>query len=163
VGGQPPPDRALRGMRRVQGGRGRRAPLRPPRVRPHDASLGGLALPPGRGRGRAGRRRRLPPRAHRDPVADGLDTRGTGLAPPGPDRAEPLDLDVGALSPRPITFPLITETQRSGALGDQQAVVAWREAAGREAAPADPLSPPERVDGPSIEEVILRRGSTRIM
>ncbi|MGH2528015.1 MAG: SagB/ThcOx family dehydrogenase [Actinomycetota bacterium] len=81
----------------------------------------------------------------------------------GPERIEPLDVEVAPLSPRPLTFPLITEAQEAGALRDRQAVVAWRAAAGRGGEPASPIDVPETAERFSIEEVILRRGSTRVM
>ena len=74
-----------------------------------------------------------------------------------------LDLEVESISPRPITFPLLVEAQRAGALTDAGAVRGWRSQA-IEGTPArsviDP-APASTVD--AIEEVILRRGSTRIM
>jgi len=75
----------------------------------------------------------------------------------------PLDVEVEPISPRPVEFPLIVEAQRAGSLPDAVAVEEWRAdaVAGVPArTPIDPL--PAGVVG-SIEEVILRRGSTRIM
>jgi SagB-type dehydrogenase family enzyme len=92
-----------------------------------------------------------------------LGPAGELAAPPGPERLEPLDVVVAPLSPRPLTFPLITETQQAGALRDGEAVVAWRAAAGRGGEPANPIDVPEPAERRSIEEVILRRGSTREM
>jgi len=68
-------------------------------------------------------------------------------------------LAVQPISPHPIEFPLIAETHRAGVLtrGD---VVAWRDAAAGLGVPTAGATAP---DGPRIEEVILRRGSTRIM
>ncbi len=73
--------------------------------------------------------------------------------------------DVEPISQHPIEFPLIVETHRAGALarGD---VVAWRDEASRlgtPAAAADAPSPAASANGLPIEEVVLRRGSTRIM
>jgi SagB-type dehydrogenase family enzyme len=90
-----------------------------------------------------------------------LGPAGELAASPGPQRLEPLDVEVAPLSPRPLTFPLITETQQAGALRGE-AVVAWR-AAGRDGEPAGPIDVPEPAEHRSIEEVILRRGSTRAM
>jgi SagB-type dehydrogenase family enzyme len=79
-----------------------------------------------------------------------------------PDLA-PLDLAVDPISPHPITFPLIVEAQQAGALPDAGAVDAWR-AHAIDGNPARAhVDPPSDADSDSIEEVILRRGSTRIM
>lgn len=70
------------------------------------------------------------------------------------------------LSPRPIRFPGAAEAHRAGVLTGASAVAAWRLEAGRRA--PDPTPAPERQpapppnDGATIEEVILRRGSTRL-
>jgi SagB-type dehydrogenase family enzyme len=93
-----------------------------------------------------------------------LVTVGASEEPPDvPSDLPPLDLEVEPLSPRPITFPLIVAAQRAGTLTDAGAVREWR-AQAIEGTPAraevDP-APASAVD--AIEEVILRRGSTRIM
>jgi SagB-type dehydrogenase family enzyme len=75
----------------------------------------------------------------------------------------PLDVEVERSSPRPITFPLITEAQRAGALPDAGAVATWRAHAIDGSPARAPVDPPEEAAGESIEEVILRRGSTRLM
>lgn len=77
---------------------------------------------------------------------------------------DPLDVDVEPISPRPITFPLVVQAQEAGALRTTEAVTAWRDAARQvgERATTDVPSP-EHGDGPSLDEVILRRGSTRLM
>jgi SagB-type dehydrogenase family enzyme len=92
-----------------------------------------------------------------------LGSAGNLAARPGPEGFEPLDVVVAPLSPRLLTFPLITETQRAGALRDQEAVAAWRADAGRGGEPASPIDVPEPPERRSIEEVIRRRGSTRVM
>lgn len=87
----------------------------------------------------------------------------SGAPPDGVADGSALGLDVEPISPQPITFPLISGAQHAGALPDSNAVAGWRDRAiaGRSA--------PVTVDGPpdasseSIEQVILRRGSTRIM
>lgn len=86
--------------------------------------------------------------------------------PPGP--VEPLDLEVLPISARPITLPLLTEAQRAGALPDAPAVATWRSAAGNGAARAvEPATGAVEVPGSAgrlpVEEVVLRRGSTRLM
>jgi SagB-type dehydrogenase family enzyme len=74
-----------------------------------------------------------------------------------------LDLEVEPISAHPITFPLIVEAQHAGALSDVGAVEAWRaHAIDGDPARAEIDPPLHAVDGP-IEQVILRRGSTRIM
>jgi hypothetical protein len=57
----------------------------------------------------------------------------------------------GAVDKAPLEFPLVTSAQRAGRLD------AW----GQPWAPGDPTPTPER--GPSLEEVVLRRGSQRRM
>lgn len=80
-----------------------------------------------------------------------------------PSDLAPLDVEVEPISPRPITFPLITEAQRAGALPDVDAVAAWRARAVDGAPMRRSVDPPREATDESIEEVILRRGSTRIM
>ena len=92
-----------------------------------------------------------------------LGAGGERATKPGPGRLEPLQVEVAPLSPRPLTFPLITEAQQAGALGDGEAVAAWRSAAGRDGEPAAPIAVPQTAGRRAIEEVILRRGSTRVM
>src|SRR5206468_1865571 len=74
-----------------------------------------------------------------------------------------IDVEVGRISPHPIDFPLITQAHQAGALGDAGAVAEWRAHAvdGRPARAR--VDPPSDAADDSIEEVILRRGSTRIM
>jgi SagB-type dehydrogenase family enzyme len=83
-----------------------------------------------------------------------------GDEPPQWPAVDELALGVQPISPHPIEFPLITETHRAGVLarGD---VVAWRDAAAELGAPTAEGRAP--FDGARIEDVILRRGSTRIM
>jgi SagB-type dehydrogenase family enzyme len=85
-----------------------------------------------------------------------------GDTPPqwAPPRDE-ITFDVEPISAYPIEFPLIVETHRAGVLGRAD-VAAWRDAASVLGTPAgsDAAWP---VDRPRIDEVILRRGSTRIM
>jgi SagB-type dehydrogenase family enzyme len=88
---------------------------------------------------------------------------GTADAIEVPADLAPLDVEVEPISPHPITFPLITEAQQAGALADAGAVEAWR-AHAIDGSPARAhVDPPKEVTGHSIEEVILRRGSTRLM
>jgi SagB-type dehydrogenase family enzyme len=75
----------------------------------------------------------------------------------------PLDVEVEPISPHPITFPLITAAQRAGALPNRDAVAEWRAHAIDGIPMRRSVDPPEGAPGDSIEEVILRRGSTRIM
>ena len=89
---------------------------------------------------------------------------GTSAPPAVPSDLPPVVVEVEAISPHPITFPLIVEAQQAGALADTSAVEEWR-ARAVDGSPArkeiDP--PPSTADIDSIEDVILRRGSTRIM
>jgi SagB-type dehydrogenase family enzyme len=75
----------------------------------------------------------------------------------------PLDVDVEPISPHPIAFPLITEAQHAGALADATEVKEWRAHAVDGRPSRAHLDPPADSADESIEEVILRRGSTRIM
>ena len=86
-----------------------------------------------------------------------------GDAPSFPRDRLPLDLDVEPISPGPITFPLITAAQHGGNLRDDGAVAAWRARAVGGRATRQRIDPPATSTGESIEQVILRRGSTRIM
>ncbi len=76
----------------------------------------------------------------------------------------PLQLEVAPLSANPLEFPLVTETQSAGQL-DSSDVASWRERAAAllsEAASAS-IAPANRLERQSIESLILRRGSTRLM
>jgi len=83
----------------------------------------------------------------------------------GSDRAPdwsvdtPLSLATEPISPHPIDFPLIEATQRAGIVAD---VGKWRVAAAELGEPATPEVPAPR-ELPPVEDMILRRGSTRIM
>ena len=92
-----------------------------------------------------------------------LVTVGDGDMPEVPPDLAPLNVEVEPISPRPITFPLIIEAQRAGALPDSDAVSAWQSHI-IDGTPMRPSfdAPGDATDG-SIEQVILRRGSTRIM
>jgi SagB-type dehydrogenase family enzyme len=83
--------------------------------------------------------------------------------PAVPSDLPPLDVEVEPISPRPIVFPLLVEAQRAGVLADAAAVEEWR-ARAVDGNPARTVIDPPPANAPgSIEEVILRRGSTRIM
>ncbi len=92
-----------------------------------------------------------------------LASIGAPGPPALPSDLPPLDVEVEPISPHPIAFPLIVEAQHAGALTDAGAVEEWRAHA------VDGSPARSAIDGPpasavrSIEEVILRRGSTRIM
>jgi SagB-type dehydrogenase family enzyme len=77
--------------------------------------------------------------------------------------AAPLAVEAGPLAPRPIEFPLITASHAAGALADADAVMAWQAAAARVGAPAAADVEPPSGNADPVEQVILRRGSTRIM
>jgi SagB-type dehydrogenase family enzyme len=81
-----------------------------------------------------------------------------------PEKPAPLRAAAAPLSPHPLVFPLITEAQIGGALPDAPAVAAWRSGASKVGEPAgDEIGIPPGIDRSSIEEVVLRRGSTRQM
>ena len=88
--------------------------------------------------------------------------RGTP-APPSPGETTPLEATAAPLSARPLVFPLVTEAQRAGDLPDAEAVTAWRLAAAGVGEPAGGELDVPAGDNTPIEEVILRRGSTRRM
>lgn len=80
------------------------------------------------------------------------------------EKPAPLSAMTVPLSPRPLVFPLVTEAQNGGALPDAAAVTAWRSAAhnvGESAGDEVEILP--EMDRSPIEEVVLRRGSTRQM
>jgi nitroreductase len=88
---------------------------------------------------------------------------GTSAPPPVPTDLPSLEIDVEAISPHPITFPLIGEAQQAGTLADAVAVEEWRARAVDGTPARTEIGPPPTPDIDSIEDVILRRGSTRIM
>jgi hypothetical protein len=75
-----------------------------------------------------------------------------------------LDLKTTPVAPHPIHFPLIQEAHDDGRLTNQDAVAAWRAAAASLglAAP-DELEVPADAGSEPLEDVIVRRGSTRLM
>ena len=75
----------------------------------------------------------------------------------------PIDVEVERISPHPIDFPLITQAHQAGELGDVRAVGEWRAHAVDGSPTRAHIDPPSYAPDDSIEEVILRRGSTRIM
>jgi SagB-type dehydrogenase family enzyme len=80
-----------------------------------------------------------------------------------PGGLPPIGVDVERISPHPIDFPLITQAQQAGALADAAAVAEWRAHAVDGSPSRARVDPPPEAAADSIEEVILRRGSTRIM
>lgn len=84
-----------------------------------------------------------------------------GAGPPRRGVVTPLGLEVEPLSPRPISYPLITAAQRAGELHNLDQVRRWRERArALRGLPASVHVAPT-APGPGLEEVVLRRGSTR--
>lgn len=82
------------------------------------------------------------------------------VSPPGDPGT--LALEVGQVAPRPIRLPLVEEAQHDSNLASAE-VDAWRRAGSSVAAPAPAQVPaPEGFDD-LIEQVVLRRGSTRKM
>jgi SagB-type dehydrogenase family enzyme len=88
---------------------------------------------------------------------------GGAPAPPSPGEPAPLEATAAPLSAHPLVFPLVTEAQRAGDLPDAAAVTAWRAAAEGVGEPAGGQVEAPAGDSPPLEEVILRRGSTRRM
>jgi SagB-type dehydrogenase family enzyme len=87
-------------------------------------------------------------------------------APAGGDgeRLARLDLATAPVAPRPTRFPLIQEAHDDGNLTDVDAVTAWRtEAASLGLSAPDELEVPAHAGTEPLEDVILRRGSTRLM
>lgn len=89
-------------------------------------------------------------------------TRGPAAPAAAASPVEALDLDVAPLSARPITFPLVVDAQAAGSLASPESVARWREAAGNRE-PADGTLAPPAAEVPPVDEVILARGSTRVM
>jgi SagB-type dehydrogenase family enzyme len=76
-----------------------------------------------------------------------------------------LDLESTAIAPAPVEFSLLTEAQRASDLTKAASVATWRTctiAAGSSVAVANIRVPPS-TSGETLETVILRRGSTRLM
>jgi SagB-type dehydrogenase family enzyme len=92
---------------------------------------------------------------------DGVDEFPLAVVEVGPavpadgDAPEPtlLNLATEPVSPRPVTFPLITEAQRAGALERHEL---------RRASQADGVLAADPC-GMTVDEAILRRGATRLM
>jgi len=93
-------------------------------------------------------------------VGRGQEPAAAGAAPPVPDR---LDVEVAPLSPRPVTFPLVVDAQQAGALESPDGVAGWRQAAGGAAPAGSPVALPASADTRRLDEVVLQRGSTRLM
>jgi SagB-type dehydrogenase family enzyme len=82
---------------------------------------------------------------------------------PEPHPLEELEIPVGPISRREIEYPEISAVHAAGELSSQEEVERWRETA-RSLAPAPSASnvmPPESGHELTVEELILRRGSTR--
>jgi SagB-type dehydrogenase family enzyme len=96
------------------------------------------------------------------PLALAVIGRGhePAAAAPPVDR---LDVEVAPLSPRPVTFPLVVDAQQAGALVSSDGVVGWRQAAGGAAPTGSPVPLPASADTRYLDEVVLQRGSTRLM
>lgn len=88
---------------------------------------------------------------------------------PAPLEATPLELKTVAVSRREVEFPAMLEMQEASSLESDEEVREWRAHAGQPAASAAtdaavaPLAAPpeEQLPQDTIEQVILRRGSTR--
>ena len=90
------------------------------------------------------------------------DDRAPAMA--AAERVARLDLTTAPVAPRPIHFPLIQAAHDDGCLTDADAVAAWRAvAASLGLAAPDELEVPADAGTEPLEDVILRRGSTRLM
>lgn len=90
----------------------------------------------------------------------------TGPTPPAatPSELPELRQDTTPVAAAPIELPLVTEAQRAGDLSDTDEVQRWRAVRPGGLEPtASPPAPPARPPMEPVEEVILRRGSTRMM
>jgi SagB-type dehydrogenase family enzyme len=90
---------------------------------------------------------------------------GQSAPAPAVRTVDRLDLESTAIAAAPVEFPLLTEAQRASDLTDAASVATWRNstiAAGSSVAVANIRVPPS-VSGETLETVILRRGSTRLM
>lgn len=100
---------------------------------------------------------------HEFPVAlveIGDEDATAGPSPP----IGPLEIAAPRISSgEPLVLPLILDAQRAGGLQDAGAVSVWRAVRGGEPAPPAWTGEMPRARGGSMEEVILRRGSTRRM
>ncbi len=87
---------------------------------------------------------------------------GTAAVEPG--APGPLEVEAEPLARAPIEFPLATAAQVAGALGRPDEVEAWRDLGSTLGRPADAeLVPPGGGSDETIDAVIRRRGSTRVM
>lgn len=84
-------------------------------------------------------------------------------APAGAGRLPPeIDLDTEPVAPRPAVDERLQRVHRAGVLDDAEGVLAWRRLMGRlDFAPAATHVPPPAGAVGSLEDVVLRRGSTR--
>jgi SagB-type dehydrogenase family enzyme len=82
---------------------------------------------------------------------------------PSPDALEPVAARAQPVARRVLRFPLVVEAQAHTVL-DSDAVAGWRHAALAVSRPAPTIvePPPDADPGDRIEDVILRRGSTRL-
>jgi len=94
--------------------------------------------------------------------------RGSAAPPPAPAAVPGLDLETMPLSRHEVDYPMMREMHGASSLAGQEEVAAWRQARWIRSASApagEPVSlrPLEDKEVPpdTIEEVILRRGSTR--
>jgi len=80
---------------------------------------------------------------------------GTSASPPAPPEAPPIHFETVPLSKQEVDYPAMREMHQASSLGSLEEVVAWR----GELPTARPRA--ESLPGEPIEQVILRRGSTR--
>jgi SagB-type dehydrogenase family enzyme len=103
-------------------------------------------------------------------LGEPADEEGTTAEPAEPSELDRLHLEVEPLSPHPLEFPLVTDAQDATNLDAAEALANWRRACTSEhvrwmrpAAPKTLDVPPHGELRDSMETLILRRGSTRLM
>jgi SagB-type dehydrogenase family enzyme len=96
--------------------------------------------------------------------------RGSEGSPPAPQEAPPLGLEAIPLSEREVEYPAMLEMHEASSLASEDEVAQWRERGKQTVLPASALAGEEVRLQPlaneaqpteTIEQVILRRGSTR--
>jgi SagB-type dehydrogenase family enzyme len=96
--------------------------------------------------------------------------RGSEVSPPAPQEAPPLGLEAIPLSEREVEYPAMLEMHEASSLASEDEVAQWRERGKQTVLPASALAGEEVRLQPlaneaqpteTIEQVILRRGSTR--
>lgn len=100
---------------------------------------------------------------------DGITEMPLAIVPIGPPGGEPttpglepLSVDIAPVAPRPIRLPMVEAAQSDGILATE-AIEAWRKAGSEMARSAPREVATDHRSEDTIEQVVLRRGSTRRM